>query len=113
MMSAGTALARAASQPIIKGVRDLCIAADSSRPRRAIKPNFPGSERNYQPTPALGTPAVAFGVKVPSPGTFSPGTVAGACSVTTPESDEAQPVTKAMTEITTIQLTQRRITREN
>jgi hypothetical protein len=113
MMSAGTALARAACQPIVNGVRDLCIAADSSRPGRVIKFNFPAREKSYQPTPALGTPAVAFGVKVPSPGTFSPGTVPEACSVTTPESDEAQPVTKAMTEIKTIPITQRRITREN
>jgi hypothetical protein len=78
-----------------------------------IKSNFPVRENGYQPTPALGTPLVAVGVKVPSPGTFSPGTAAGACSVTTPESDEAQPVTNAMIEIKTMQITQRRITCEN
>jgi hypothetical protein len=64
--------------------------------------------------PALGTPLVAFGVKVPSPGTFSPGTVAGACSVTVPESDEAQPVTKVLTaESKTAQKAKRWITQEN
>jgi hypothetical protein len=34
---------------------------------------------------------------VPSPGTFSPGTGVVACSVTTPESDEAQLVIKTLT----------------
>src|ERR1700738_4668182 len=97
MMNAGTALARAACQPIVSGGGNLCIAANSSRRRQTIKANFPASERNYHPTPALGTPLVAFGVKVPSPGTFSPGTVVVVCSVTTPESDEAQLVIKTPT----------------
>jgi hypothetical protein len=53
-------------------------------------------------------PLVAFGVKVPS-GTFSPGTVA-ACSVTTPESEEAQLVIKTlMAESKTMQIGKRRI----
>ncbi len=39
-MSAGTAFARAASQPRVSGVRDFCMAADSSRHHRAIKHNL-------------------------------------------------------------------------
>jgi hypothetical protein len=46
---------------------------------------------------ALGTPVVALGVKLLSPETFSPGTVVVPCSITTPESDEAQLVTRALT----------------
>jgi|GraSoiStandDraft_39_1057311.scaffolds.fasta_scaffold433544_2 hypothetical protein len=57
---------------------------------------------------ALGTPVVALGVKLLSPETFSPGTVPVACSVTTPESDEAQLVTKALTaESKTMQIVKR------
>jgi hypothetical protein len=45
---------------------------------------------------------------VPSPGTFSPGTGAAACSVTTPESDEAQLVIKTPTpESKTMQIAKR------
>jgi hypothetical protein len=47
---------------------------------------------------------------VPSPGTFSPGTVVVACSVTTPESDEAQLVIKTLTaESKTMLIAKRRI----
>jgi hypothetical protein len=57
---------------------------------------------------ALGTPVVALGVKLLSSETFSPGTVPVACSVTTPESDEAQLVTKALTaESKTMQIMKR------
>jgi hypothetical protein len=45
---------------------------------------------------------------VPSPGTFSPGTVVVACSVTAPESDEAQLVIKTLTaESKTMQIVKR------
>jgi len=48
-MSAGTAFARAASQPIISGVRDFNIAADTSLRDWAIKQNLaPFSEGTYQ-----------------------------------------------------------------
>ena len=40
MMSAGTAFARAASQPIMSGFRDFCIAADTSPRPQAIKQNL-------------------------------------------------------------------------
>src|SRR6266576_1259161 len=40
MMSAGSAFARAASQPIMSGVRDFCIAADTSPRQQAIKQNL-------------------------------------------------------------------------
>ncbi len=40
MMSAGTAFARAASQPIVSGVRDFCIVADTSPRQQAIKQNL-------------------------------------------------------------------------
>jgi hypothetical protein len=53
-------------------------------------------------------PFVALGVKVPS-GSFSPGTAA-ACSVTTPESEDAQLVIKMLTaESKTMQIAKRRI----
>jgi len=39
MMSAGTAFARAASQPRVRGVRSFAIGADTSRHHRAIKQN--------------------------------------------------------------------------
>jgi hypothetical protein len=40
MISAGTAFARAASQPRVSGVRDFCIAADTSPSHLSIKQNL-------------------------------------------------------------------------
>src|SRR5947207_12747498 len=40
MISAGIAFARAASQPRVKGVRDFCIAADTSPSHLSIKQNL-------------------------------------------------------------------------
>src|SRR6266571_9308959 len=40
MISAGTAFARAASQPRVSGVRDFCIAADTSLSHLSIKQNL-------------------------------------------------------------------------
>jgi len=79
-MKAGTAFARAASQPRVSGVGVLCIAADNSRRQPAIKQNLAAWKRqNYQWTLPLDPGAP--GEKVPSSGIFSPGTVAADCDL--------------------------------
>ena len=82
MMSAGTAFARAASQPRVSGVRDFGIGADTSRHHQAIKHNSRLTEnemveRGYHRTPALEAP----GVTLPSSGSLSPGTGARLCEL--------------------------------
>src|SRR5437870_7073331 len=106
MMSAGTAFARAASQPRLSGVRDFGIGADTSRHHRtdqaeslALCRRFAlrsaamkrlsrgaaplrksaGTRRNYQRTPALGPPGT--GTTLSSPGILSPGTGTALCQL--------------------------------
>jgi len=92
-MRAGTAFARAASQPSVSGVGVLCIAADSSRRQPAIKQNLvPWKRQNYQRTLPLDPGAP--GAKFPWSGIFSPGTVAAGCELdcsVTSSSRETQP----------------------
>jgi hypothetical protein len=83
-MSAGTAFARAASQPRVSGVRDFAIGADTSRPHRAIKHNSRlvakrDGGTSYQRTLALEPPVP--GAKLPSSGSLSPGTGGPLCEL--------------------------------
>jgi hypothetical protein len=129
MSSAGAAFARAASHPIVSGVRDFGIAADSFQSCRAIKPEIQGpaiavrlvinrsagngalnamSERSrYHPTLALGpvidVPGVMLLCGADAPGTVLP----AASSVTAPESDEAQAATKSAKAASNVRRTRR------
>ena len=101
-MRAGTAFARAASQPRVSGVRDFAIGADTSRHHGAIKHNRLIAKRDggtgYQRTLALEPPVP--GAKLPSSGSLSPGTGGPlcelGCSVITSLGDAQAEIKKAI-----------------
>ena len=98
MMSAGTAFARAASQPRVSGVRDFGIGADTSRHHQAIKHNSRLTENEMvEPLP---TNACAGGITLPSSGSLSPGTGAAlrelGCSVITSPGEAQAEIRKAI-----------------
>src|SRR5947207_8865600 len=68
-MRAGTAFARAASQPSVSGVGVLCIAADSSRRQPAIKQNLVLWKRQKLPVNASAGPGRPRS-KIPLVGNF-------------------------------------------